>query len=111
MPRMIRAANWIVDERHATMQQEPDGTPVPEYGLLPAGELEDNEDWEYWFAVNGYAYRGLRATAVALAAALRDGTYGPKHPARASLHGRRLGWLRNVLYGAHLLVGGGAFDP
>ncbi len=145
MPRMIRAANWIVDERHATMQQEPDGTPVPEYGLLPAGELEDNEDWEYWFAVNGYAYRGLRAAADVLSAVdssegerlkqqavayrddirraalramaiapvvpLRDGTFVPTIPPRASLHGRDLGWIRNVLYGAHSLVDCGVFDP
>ncbi len=68
IPSMIKAANWIVDECKATMQLEPDGTRTPEYGLLPAGELEDNEDWEYWFAVNGYAYRGLNAAAEAISA-------------------------------------------
>ncbi|PYV35528.1 MAG: hypothetical protein DMG22_02080 [Acidobacteria bacterium] len=144
MPRMTRAANWIIDERHVTMQREPDGTGVPEYGLLPAGELEDNEDWEYWFAVNGYAYRGLRAAAEAISALdsregerlkqeavtyrddirhaalhamaiapvvpLRDGTFVPTIPSRTSLHGRDLGWIRNVLYGAHALVDCGVFD-
>jgi hypothetical protein len=68
MPRMLRAANWIINERRATMQRESDGSPVPEYGLLPAGQLEDNEEWQYWFAVNGYAYRGLDAAAEAIAA-------------------------------------------
>ncbi|PYV26664.1 MAG: hypothetical protein DMG24_06570, partial [Acidobacteria bacterium] len=144
MPSMIKAANWIVDERKATMQQEPEGTRAPEYGLLPAGELEDNEDWEYWFAVNGYAYRGLNAAAEAASAIdpaeggrltkeamayradirkaafgamaiapvvpLRDGTFAPHIPPRTSLHGRDLGWIRNVLYGAHGLVDCGVFD-
>ncbi len=64
-PHLLKAANWIISERQATMQRMPDGTPVPEYGLLPAGQLEDNEDFAYWFAVNGYAYRGLRAAAQA----------------------------------------------
>lgn len=145
LPRMIRAANWIVEERRATMQHELDGTRVPEYGLLPAGELEDNQDWQYWFAVNGYAYRGLNAAAEAVSAInpsegerlkreaanyrddirraafdamakapvvpLRDGTFVPMIPPRTSLHGRDLGWIRNVLYGAHSLVDCGVFDP
>jgi hypothetical protein len=68
MPRMLKAANWIISERRATMQRESDGSPVPEYGLLPAGQLEDNEEWQYWFAVNGYTYRGLKAAAQAVAA-------------------------------------------
>ncbi len=67
MPRMLRAANWIISERRATMQRESDGSPLPEYGLLPAGQLEDNEEWQYWFAVNGCAYRGLNAAAEAVA--------------------------------------------
>ena len=66
MPHLLKAADWIVSERQATLQRELDGTPVPEYGLLPAGQLEDNEDFEYWFAVNAYAYQGLRAAAEAV---------------------------------------------
>ncbi len=145
MPRMLKAANWIIEERQATMQRGPEGKPVPEYGLLPAGQLEDNEDWSYWFAVNGYAYRGLNAAAEALADAdpgeaerlerqaaayrqdirraafhgmsispvvpLRDGTFVPMVPPRTSLHGRDLGWIRNVLYGAHVLVDCGVLSP
>jgi hypothetical protein len=67
-PHLMKAANWIISERQATMQRASDGTPAPEYGLLPAGQLEDNEDFAYWFAVNGYAYRGLRAAAQAVSA-------------------------------------------
>jgi hypothetical protein len=67
-PHLMKAADWIISERQATMQRAADGTPVPEYGLLPAGQLEDNEDFAYWFAVNGYAYLGLRTAAEAVSA-------------------------------------------
>jgi hypothetical protein len=40
--------------------------PVPEYGLLPAGHLEDNQDWGHWFAVNAYASAGMSRLAEAL---------------------------------------------
>lgn len=66
MPHLLKAANWIIEERKATLQKQPDGIPVPEYGLLPAGQLEDNEEWQYWLAVNAYAYRGLNAAAKAI---------------------------------------------
>jgi hypothetical protein len=145
MPHLLQAADWIISERQATMQREPDGAPAPEYGLLPAGQLEDNEDFAYWFAVNGYAYRGLHTAAEAVSAldsaasarlnkeaeayradirravfhamaiapvvSLRDGTFVPGIPPRTSLHGRDLGWIRNILYGAHTLVDCGVFDP
>jgi hypothetical protein len=76
MPRLRKAADWIISERQATMQRDRDGNLVPEYGLLPAGQLEDNQDFEYWFAVNGYAYRGLRAAAAAVSAL--DSGVGPR---------------------------------
>ena len=143
-PHLVKAADWIISERQATMKHAADGTPVPEYGLLPAGQLEDNEELLYWFAVNGYAYRGLAAAAEALASVdptaaarlkkeaqayrsdirqaafhamsiapvvpLRDGTFVPMIPPRASLHGRDFGWIRNTLYGPHALVDCGVFD-
>ncbi len=40
---------------------------MPEYGLLPAGHLEDNQEWGYWYAVNAWAYGGLRDLAAVLA--------------------------------------------
>jgi hypothetical protein len=36
-------------------------------GLLPPGHLEDPPEWLWWFAVNAYAARGMRATAESLA--------------------------------------------
>jgi len=145
LPKMLKAADWIISERQATMQKDSDGPRVWEYGLLPAGQFEDNEEWQYWFAVNGYAYRGLRAAAEAIAeidppdgtrlagearryrddirsaafrsfsaapvAPLRDGTWVPTMGSHTHLHGRDYGWIRNILYGPHVLVDCGIFAP
>ncbi len=145
LPAMKKAADWIVSERNATMRTDEDNRRAWEFGLLPAGQLEDNEEWLYWYAVNGYAYRGLRAFARALAdvdrseadrydaeaakyrsdiraatlrsmaaapvARLMDGTSVPVMPSRTHLHGRDLGWIRNILYGALAMVDCGVFDP
>jgi hypothetical protein len=69
-PSMVRAADWITAQRRRTMVMEA-GEPVPEYGLLPAGHLEDNSDWGHWFAVNAYAAAGISR----LAEALRQATH------------------------------------
>lgn len=76
-PNLIAACDMIVRERQRTKVYRPlrpgaggrkEGEePVPEWGLLPAGRLEDNREWRHWFAVNAHAYRGLRAIADVLA--------------------------------------------
>jgi hypothetical protein len=66
LAKMRKAAEWIISERQATMRKEEDGSNVWESGLLPPGQLEDNEEWQYWFAVNAYSYRGLRAAGEAI---------------------------------------------
>ncbi len=65
-PSMKRAADWVIEQRKLTMVIA-DGTPCSEYGLLPAGHLEDNGDWGHWFSVNAYASLGMTALAKALA--------------------------------------------
>jgi hypothetical protein len=65
-PSMKRAARWILEQRKLT-QVMVDGEPCPEYGLLPAGHLEDNRDWGHWFSVNAYASLGIESLARALA--------------------------------------------
>jgi hypothetical protein len=145
LPKLIKAADWIVSERAATKRVDEEGKNVWEYGLLPPGQLEDNEEWQYWFAVNAYAYRGLREASKAVAdldpatgnrlameadhyredirnaafrsmavtpvAPLRDGTWVPVIPSRTHLHGRDVGWIRNILYGAQVLTDCGVFSP
>lgn len=65
-PSMMRAADWIVQQRKLT-EVLYHGQKIPEYGLLPAGDLEDNSDWGHWFAVNALAAVGMRRLAGALA--------------------------------------------
>jgi hypothetical protein len=60
---MLQAADWIIEQRSRTKVKDANGRPVLHYGLLPAGRLEDNDDWGYWFANNSYAWLGLRDTA------------------------------------------------
>lgn len=62
-PNMIKAADWIITQRKSTKLLDEDGVPVMQYGLLPAGHLEDNFDWGFWYAVNAYSYLGLKTTA------------------------------------------------
>lgn len=64
-PNMLKAAEWIIEQRNQTKITGNDGTPVLHYGLLPGGHLEDNSDWGYWFATNAYACIGLQSTAEA----------------------------------------------
>lgn len=145
LSKLLKAADWIISERQATMRRDPEGHKVWEYGLLPPGQLEDNEEWHHWFAVNAYAHKGLRWAARAVAeldpaqgkrlmeeaeryrqdireavmrslgaapvAPLRDGSWIPVIPPRTGLHGRDVGWIRNILYGALTLVDGEVFSP
>ncbi len=64
-PNMLKAADWIIDQRNQTKLKDKDGNPVLHYGLMPAGRLEDNADWGFWFAVNAYSWLGLHTTAEA----------------------------------------------
>jgi hypothetical protein len=59
---LIAACDFVIRERESTKQPG-----APEYGLLPAGHLEDNPEWRHWFAVNAHAYAGMRAIADVLA--------------------------------------------
>lgn len=67
LPNLIEACDFIIRERASTMHKKFDGSKCSEYGLLPAGHLEDNCEWRYWFAVNAHAYHGMRLTAEVLA--------------------------------------------
>ena len=66
LPHMLKAIEWIELQRQATKITNGDGRRMPEYGLLPAGRLEDNSDWGYWFAVNAYCVAGMVETAAAM---------------------------------------------
>ena len=65
-PSMKRAADWVFEQRKYTELNDR-GEPIPEYGLLPAGHLEDNDDWGHWFSVNAFAAAGATRLGEALA--------------------------------------------
>lgn len=64
-PKMMKAADWIIEQRSQTKLKEGDGNPVLHDGLLPAGMLEDCPEWKYWYAINAYAYLGMSTMAEA----------------------------------------------
>lgn len=66
-PHMKKAIEWIEEQRATTKRNNTDGSRVPEYGLLPASQLEDNSDWAHWFSVNAYSWAGMLGAAEALA--------------------------------------------
>jgi hypothetical protein len=68
-PHMISAANWIIEQLKHTKQKDEKGNKVIQYGLLPAGNLEDNSDWRFWYATNAYACLGMETMAKAFAKA------------------------------------------
>jgi hypothetical protein len=67
IPNLVAACDMVTRERQATKVAGPDGRPVPHWGLLPAGHLEDNPEWRYWFTVNAHAYSGMKAVSEILA--------------------------------------------
>jgi hypothetical protein len=65
--KLVAACDFVIREREATKRACADGKPAAEWGLLPAGHLEDNPEWRYWFAVNAHACNGMRLIATVLA--------------------------------------------
>ena len=63
---MKRAADWVIEQRKLTQVLDGDQRAL-EYGLLPAGRLEDSTDWASWFSINAFALFGMLRMAAALA--------------------------------------------
>jgi hypothetical protein len=64
---MIAGADWIFRQRRETMKPLPHSRGW-EYGFLPAGALEDVQDYFYWLSTNALTWRGADRAARALAA-------------------------------------------
>ncbi len=64
-PNMLKAVDWIIEQKNQTRLMDHTGVPVLHYGLLPAGQLEDNSDWAFWYAINAFAYLGMHTAAEA----------------------------------------------
>lgn len=67
MPGLLKACQWIIDERQATMRKSAEGQAVLEFGWLPSGSLEDVTDYWYWLSTNAATVWGFQALADALA--------------------------------------------
>jgi len=66
-PKLVKACDWVVGERKATMTLLKDGTKPLEYGWLPSGSLEDVTDYWHWLATNSATVWGFQALSEALA--------------------------------------------
>jgi hypothetical protein len=65
-PSIIKACNWIINERQSTKKFDENGKKVLEYGFLPAGSLEDVRDFYFWLATNAPTYWGFKNISKAL---------------------------------------------
>ena len=63
---VVRGAEWIVRQRRETVGALPHSRGW-ERGFLPAGALEDVDDFFYWLSTNCCTWRGLDTAATALA--------------------------------------------
>jgi len=62
---VIKGAEWIARQRRETLKTLPHSRGW-ERGFLPAGALEDVEDFFYWLSTNCLTWRGLDSAAAAL---------------------------------------------
>jgi len=65
-PVLVKACDWVTQERRRTMRLAPDGGRPIDYGFLPAGSLEDVTDYWHWLTSNVYACWGFKWIAWAL---------------------------------------------
>jgi hypothetical protein len=75
--QLVRACQWIVDQRAKTKKRNALGDKVPEYGLMPPGVTADWGRFAYRFYNDAQYCHGLETAAQALA--------GIEHPQAAAL--------------------------
>jgi hypothetical protein len=64
--KIVAACRWIADQRKLTQKQDQEGRRAPDYGLLPAGSLEDVTDFWPWLSTNTFSWWGMANAAAAL---------------------------------------------
>lgn len=67
LPKMLRAADWLIGEIRATRVSAPDGTRPLTYGLLPFGHATDGDIGHVLTLSDAYSYWGLERLACLLA--------------------------------------------
>lgn len=63
IPNMIKACDWIIEQRKTTIGWDPDGRPAIESGFFPRCGLEDEGGFFFWVMTNGYLYCGVKSMA------------------------------------------------
>jgi hypothetical protein len=66
-PALIEACDWVFRQRKSTMQPLPNSRGW-EHGFLPAGALEDVQEYRYWLTTNTMTWRGVDTAAEAFEA-------------------------------------------
>ena len=64
-PALVEACDWVFRQRRQTMQNLPHSRGW-ERGFLPAGALEDVQEYRYWLTTNTMIWRGVDAAASTL---------------------------------------------
>lgn len=59
-PRLVAAADWVIKERESTKITDSSGRRRAEFGLAPAGDLEDVEEYLYYYATDAYFHLGMK---------------------------------------------------
>ena len=70
--KLVKAAEWVARERQATKYKTTSGGHPVEYGLPPAGDLEDVEEFLYYYTTSAYYYMGMKEAADALTLGHQD---------------------------------------
>jgi hypothetical protein len=70
--KLVKAVEWVDRERQATKYKTPTGTRPLEYGLPPAGDLEDMDEFLYYYATSAYYYMGMKEAADVLTLGHQD---------------------------------------
>ncbi|HRT10051.1 MAG TPA: NPCBM/NEW2 domain-containing protein [Candidatus Paceibacterota bacterium] len=65
-PELRRVGDWILRQVEKTRRLDPEGRPVPEYGLMPPGVMADWNSFACHFMMNGYYHAALRELGAAL---------------------------------------------
>lgn len=65
-PNIVKACDWVTQQRARTSTDECAGIRSIERGLLPPGSLEDIGDWRSWMSNNVFSWWGMKNAVMAL---------------------------------------------
>lgn len=111
LPHMEKGVEWIERQRALTKRTEKNGERTLEYGLLPSGHLEDNDDWGWWFSVNAYCVAGMVEMAKAMADIRHPEADAMKKKAEDYLHDLRTAVLRMTELAPVTRMKDGTYSP